>query len=365
MSKFLDTTGVTYLWNKAKAFFATKAHTHKVADISDLSTSLNDKVPTTRKVNGKALSVDITLSAADVSAIPTSQKGVPSGVAELDGAGKVLSSQLPSYVDDTVEGYLNGSKFYKDSGHEEEINGEAGKIYVDLATNKTYRWSSTTFVEISASLALGTTPNTAFRGDQGQTAYEHANARGEAFPAGLYKITTNEQGHVIEATEVAKEDITTLGIPGTIKAVAGPKVDSVGTPTVTVSTLGDITTLTFNYLKGVQGEKGNPGAKGDPGSYTIGAGLALGGSTLSVKTDGAISGQTYPVKTDSSGNLVVNVPWTDKDTTYTAMASAEISTGTATTARTISAKVLNDWIGTKIGTSIEAITEEEIDAICV
>ena len=34
----------------------------------------------------------------------------------------------------------------------------------------------------------------------------------------------------------------------------------------------------------------------------------------------------------------------DNNTTYTNMSSAEISTGTATTARTISAKVLNDWL---------------------
>lgn len=31
MSKFLDLTGVTYLWGKAKAYFATKTHTHTAA----------------------------------------------------------------------------------------------------------------------------------------------------------------------------------------------------------------------------------------------------------------------------------------------------------------------------------------------
>ena len=53
-------------------------------------------VPVTRKINNKALSVDITLTAADVSAIPTSDKGVAGGVAELGNDGKVPSAQLPA-----------------------------------------------------------------------------------------------------------------------------------------------------------------------------------------------------------------------------------------------------------------------------
>lgn len=52
-------------------------------------------VPTTRKVNGKALSADITLSASDVNAISTVQKGAKSGVASLDSNGKVPAAQLP------------------------------------------------------------------------------------------------------------------------------------------------------------------------------------------------------------------------------------------------------------------------------
>lgn len=146
--------------------------------------------------------------------IATSQKGAANGVASLDDTGRVPSSQLPSYVDDVVEGYLSGSKFYKESAHTTEIAGETGKIYVDLSTNKTYRWSGTAFVEISSSLALGTTSSTAFRGDYGNTAYAHATAKGSAFASGLYKITTNAQGHVTAATAVVKSDIVALGIPG-------------------------------------------------------------------------------------------------------------------------------------------------------
>ena len=64
--------------------------------------------------------------------IPTSAKGAAGGVAGLDEAGKVPAAQLPSYVDDVLE-YANLAAF--------PVTGEAGKIYVALDTNKTYRWS--------------------------------------------------------------------------------------------------------------------------------------------------------------------------------------------------------------------------------
>ena len=145
------------------------------------------------------------VTAAQVQAIPTSQKGAASGVAELDANGKVPATQLPSYVDDVIEG--NGTSSFP-------TTGEEGKIYVDTSTNKTYRWSGTTYVEISASLALGTTSSTAYRGDLGAAAYAHAvTNKGSAFSSGLYKITTNSEGHVTGATAVTKSDITALGIP--------------------------------------------------------------------------------------------------------------------------------------------------------
>ena len=67
--------------------------------------------------------------------------------ADLVG-GKVPASQLPSYVDDVVEGYFNGTNFYKDAGFTILITGETGKIYVALYTNKTYRWTGSAYVQI-------------------------------------------------------------------------------------------------------------------------------------------------------------------------------------------------------------------------
>lgn len=94
-----------------------------------------------------------------------SLKGAAGGLAELDSNGRVPSSQLPSYVDD-VEEYAKKENF--------PATGETDKIYVDLYTNKIYRWGGTAYVEISASLALGTTSTTAYYGDKGKIAYDHS-----------------------------------------------------------------------------------------------------------------------------------------------------------------------------------------------
>lgn len=137
------------------------------ADEVNYDDELAGKVPTSRKVNGKPLSADVTLAAKDVGAIPATEKGAANGVASLDETGKVPAAQLPSYVDDVLE-FDNQAGFPK--------TGESGKIYVAKDTNKTYRWSGSAYAEISASLALGETASTAFAGDKGKKAYDHSQA---------------------------------------------------------------------------------------------------------------------------------------------------------------------------------------------
>ena len=88
--------------------------------------------------------------------IPLSQRGTANGVATLDENGIVPSAQLPSYVDDVIEAISLGDL---------PATGESGKIYVTTADNLTYRWSGSTYVEISKSLALGTTSSTAAAGN--------------------------------------------------------------------------------------------------------------------------------------------------------------------------------------------------------
>lgn len=78
--------------------------------------------------------------------------------ADLVG-GKVPQSQLPSYVDDVVEGYLLSNVFYVESSHTTVIPAEVGKIYIDLTTgqkNRQYRWSGSTYIQITNGLIAST-----------------------------------------------------------------------------------------------------------------------------------------------------------------------------------------------------------------
>lgn len=109
-------------------------------------------------------------------------KGKANGFASLDGNGLVPSSQLPSYVDDVIEGYatydvsetgkLSNIKLYSDPDHANPITGESGKIYLNITQDEPsyqFRWSGTQFVDSNtSSLILGEVTGTAYDGAKGK-----------------------------------------------------------------------------------------------------------------------------------------------------------------------------------------------------
>ena len=104
--------------------------------------------------------------------------GVANGVAELDANGKVPSSQLPSYVDDVIEGYYDSvtDRFYEESTFTTVIPPESGKSWVDIPSNKSYRWTGSVYTRVDEGVQLGETSSTAYRGDRGKTAYDHSQS---------------------------------------------------------------------------------------------------------------------------------------------------------------------------------------------
>jgi hypothetical protein len=72
----------------------------------------------------------------------SANKGVANGYAPLDSNTKVSSIYLPSYVDEVLE-YSSTSAFPE--------SGSISVIYVALDSNKIYRWSGSTYTEISPS----------------------------------------------------------------------------------------------------------------------------------------------------------------------------------------------------------------------
>lgn len=106
--------------------FAVSDHEHEMGEVVGLESALSNKV--------------------DVS-----QKAQPNGIATLDSTGVIPSTQLPSYVDEVIEGYLFNGTFYEDESHSIAVEASTGKIYLDVETNLSYRYGGTAYVQITSS----------------------------------------------------------------------------------------------------------------------------------------------------------------------------------------------------------------------
>lgn len=134
--------------------------------VNKLSAATSAGTYTKVTVNTDGLvSAGTTLSASDIpdissTYVTTARIGVANGVAGLDGDGKVPSSQLPSYVDDVLDTYIVSGATPLSAGWLSLTDGgsaltpDTGVIYVVLTAGeyqyKTYRWSGSTYVEISS-----------------------------------------------------------------------------------------------------------------------------------------------------------------------------------------------------------------------
>ena len=183
LSKITDVTATAAELNVLDGITATTTELNYVDGVtSSIQTQLNNKVTANASITGGTatkvtydskglVTGGTTLSASDIpdisaTYVTVASKGVANGVASLDGDGKVPSSQLPSYVDDVVDAYIVSGATALSAGWLSATSGgsaltpETGKIYVVLSAgeylNKTYRWSGTTYVEISASPAQAT-----------------------------------------------------------------------------------------------------------------------------------------------------------------------------------------------------------------
>lgn len=119
-------------------------------------------------------SVEDALNNLQQNKVNTSAVGAVNGIAQLDNTGKVVLSQLPSSVNNVIEGYLLNNVFYSDSNHTSAITPDTGKIYINLSDNRAYRYASLTQSFVAVSVVLGETSTTAYRGDRGKIAYDHS-----------------------------------------------------------------------------------------------------------------------------------------------------------------------------------------------
>ena len=219
-------------------------------------------------------------TASEVGAIATSAKGAANGVASLDSAGKVPSSQLPSYVDDVLE-YSAKSSF--------PSTGETGKIYVDTSTNKTYRWSGSAYVEISASLALGETSSTAYYGDKGKTAYNHS----QVTSGNPHNVTKSDVGLGNVGNFKAVSTVANQGLSSTEKSNARTNIGA-GTSSFSGS---------YNDLSNKPTIPTKVSQLTNDSGYTTNTGTVTGvkvGSTSYSPSSGVVSLPAYPTTLPAS-----------------------------------------------------------------
>ena len=146
------------------------------------------------------------------------KRGVANGIASLDGDGKVPASQLPSYVDDVLEGYyVNETHFAEKYIKDAPVyyTPEKGKIYVDISENtehsgKTYRWSGTKYSVISETLALGEVTGTAYDGGKGKKTTDIVNSLSNELVSRLDRVEQTAEGLKIIYSKSIKNNDTNL-----------------------------------------------------------------------------------------------------------------------------------------------------------
>jgi|GEM_PF-1293880 len=317
--------------------------------------------------------------------IPLTQRGAANGVATLDAAGLIPTTQLPSYVDDVIEG-ASLAVINALPANEKQT----GKIYVTTDTNKSYRWSGSVFVEISSGAVQSVNGQTGVvnltYSDVGASAVNHTHTipqvtglqsaldgkiddsqvltnvpAGAVFTDTIYTLptatSTNKGG--VEIFSDTVQAVASNAVTATAGRTYGIQLNSAGQAVVNVPwvdtntayTAGNGLTLTGtafslpvtvsgsgNYITDVtQNANGITVTKGSLPSYslTVATSTSLGGirlfsdvvNSMAPNSVTEIKGRSYAVQLNNNNQAIVNVPWTDNNTIYTS-SNGIVLTGT-------------------------------------
>ena len=267
--------------------------THSDAVVVD---EMSGKTLTTRlnELAAKDVTVDSALSASSVNPLQNkvvkseldkklatadfnAKIGANNGICPLDATGVISSVYLPGYVDDVVEvksfitakpdakGLYYNSSTKKIEEYEENMPGnvdliksqapENGKIYVNLADNKVYRWSGSAMVVISDTIALGETGSTAFPGNRGkalETGLSALTARVGNTESGITSLddAVNGMQQDLEAV-VSKANGNAADISG-LKPRMTSAESSIGSINTTVGSLQNADTALGNRITAIE-----------------------------------------------------------------------------------------------------------------
>jgi hypothetical protein len=248
---------------------------------------------------------------ADTAVQPTGLTSALAAKADLVG-GQVPSAQLPGFVDDVLE-FVNVAAF--------PATGEAGKLYVSLATNRNYRWSGSVYVEINPS------PGSTDAVPEGSVNLYFTTARGEAAAASWWAGSASKAKlDSITGTNTGDQDLSGLLVKASnLSDLVNP---STARSNLSAAGSGAIGASGLTQSAGILGAA----SAGAPQVYTP-IGLAFNGTNLATLADLVIplSDETTAL-TASSTVAKVTIPYWPHATTLTSLpiwAVATAPTGAA------------------------------------
>lgn len=292
---------------------ADDSHNHIIGNVDGLQDALDSKLPAAsytatdvldkiKTVDGAGSGLDADMLDGQSSAYYTAindrlgytaenaaNKGIAGGYASLDGAGLVPATQLPSYVDDVLE-FANLAAF--------PVTGETGKIYVAVDTSKTYRWSGSTYVEISAS------PGSTDAVPEGSTNLYFTTARARQSISASGSLSYDNSTGVVSYTTPNTDGIAegTTNLYHTTARARGAV--SAGTGISYNSSTGVITNAAPDQTVAITGS-GTTTVSGTYPNFTVSSADQYVGTVTSVSGTGTVNGLTLTGSVTSSGSLTL------------------------------------------------------------
>ena len=219
LGQILDLSGYVPTSRTINGQALTSDITLTYTNVGAASTShTHNYVPTSRKVNNKALTSDVTLSASDVGALP-SDTAIPSDTSDLtNGAGFITSSAIPTNV----------SAFNNDAGYLTEHQDISGKQDKNTAVTHT------------ASTSVGDSKTPVYVASDGKaTALGYTIEKSVPSDAKFTDTTyTATAGITLSGTQIKHSNSITSGTAGTTSNTSG---STLAVPYVTYDAQGHIT----------------------------------------------------------------------------------------------------------------------------